>query len=187
MEGIYLRVIPPREQGCWGIYKATSISHWLKAALQGCEFTSTFSLSCQEAEKCRPCQLSDKGKKMWGQWQHLLWCSPHTTEIHSLPTLSSLSLFIDSSRRCLVKTSYKKCVIVVEFTGQARVSPTAVIPESASDNHHYFPLPLIPTFPHPRLSHPLIYVACPVESLRHSSLRSWTLGYHSLIRMLLLL
>lgn len=49
-----------------------------------------------------------KGKRTWGHWQHLLWCTPYTTEIHSLPMLSSLSLIIASSRWWLVKMSLKE-------------------------------------------------------------------------------
>lgn len=60
----------------------------------------------------------------------------------------------------------KKIIIAIEFVGQARVSPTAIFPESASDNHHCIPLPLLPTSPHPRPSHLLIYIPWPVESLK---------------------
>lgn len=129
-----------------------------------------------------------KGKRTWGHWQHLHWCTPYTTEIHSLPMLSSLSLIIASSRWWLVKTSLKESIIVMEFMGQARVSSNAIIPESVRDNHHYIPLPLIPSSPYPWPSHPLmIYITCSMESLRWSSMKGWTPDYHSIIRMLLLL
>lgn len=85
--------------------------------------------------------------------------------------LSSLSLMIDSSRWWLVKTSSEKnSFLTVELVGQARVSPAAIIPESASANLHYIPLSLIPASPHPWPSHLLIYVAC---SWRHWALHPW--------------
>lgn len=101
--------------------------------------------------------------------------------------LSSLSLVIDSSRWWLVKISLKRKKFYYRRASEkARVSLAAVTPESASDNHYYIPLPLIPASPHPQPSHLLIDVACPVELLNASSPRGWTPGFHSLIRMSLL-
>lgn len=68
---------------------------------------------------------------------------------------------------------FKKIIIAIEFVGQARVSPTAIFPKSASDNHHYISLPLLPISPH--LDHHICWFTL-LGQWSHWDVRPWGVG-----------